>query len=66
MRYQVIVSNVGTVADTNNGAVALREYGQCKLASKAPHGRMSGEDVTLMRDGDIWHEYTPKAAKEES
>ena len=57
MKYEVIVGNVGTTLRTDNGAEALREYGQWKQASKAPHGRASGESVTLMRDGEPWHEH---------
>ena len=58
MRYQVIVGNVGTVLDTDNGAAAQVEYGRWKQKSLAAEGRPGGEDVTLMRDGEPWHEYT--------
>ena len=58
MKYQVIVGNLGTVLDTNNGAEAQREYGQWRRKSKANEGRTGGESVFLMRDGEIWREYS--------
>lgn len=58
-RYRVIVGNVGTVHETNNGFEALCEWRRWITQSKATHGRASGESVTLMRDGEPWHEYEP-------
>jgi hypothetical protein len=57
-RYQVIVSNVGTVLDTDNGFDAHREYSQCVGLSKSGKGRMGGEDVTLMAAGEPIKEHT--------
>jgi hypothetical protein len=56
-RYQVIVDNVGTVHETNNGFVALREWRRWIRASRDDGGRAQGETVTLMRDGAPWREY---------
>lgn len=51
--YSVVVSNVGTVADNmNNPILARKEYGEWVKAAKAPHGRASGENVTLFKDGE--------------
>lgn len=51
--YSVVVSNIGTVADClNNPILARKEYGDWVKAAKAPHGRASGESVTLFKDGE--------------
>jgi len=57
MRYQVIVGNIGTVLDTDNGSLANKEYGQWVAKSKEAHGRASGEFVTLMCNGEPKFEY---------
>ena len=57
MRYQLIVGNVGTVLDTDNGALANTEYGQWIVKSKNQGGRASGASVTLMCDGEPKFEY---------
>jgi hypothetical protein len=56
-RYQIVVGNVGHVCETNNGFEAWREYRRAIGDSKAPHGRASGEPVTMFKDGDIRAEY---------
>lgn len=50
--YSVIVSIIGTVYTTNNSGDALDEYYECVRMSKLPHGRISGESVELVADGD--------------
>ena len=51
--YSVVVSNIGTVADgLNNPILARKEYGDWLKAAIAPHGRASGESVTLFKDGE--------------
>ena len=57
MKYQVIVGNVGTIADTNNGFNAIVEFNRAVTRSKTGAGRDYGEDVTLMRDGEPVREY---------
>ena len=53
-KYEVVVSNIGTVAsDIDNPVAAKTEYGYWVKASKSPHGRASGESVTLIKDGEI-------------
>jgi len=60
MRYEVLVGNVGTVLRTSNNMVANAEFNRWVVASKAPHGRCAGENVTLFSAGEIKREYTPK------
>ena len=57
MKYQVIVGNVGTVLDTDNGAQANVQFGQWRTASKEGWGRAGGEQVTLMKDGEPKREH---------
>lgn len=57
MKYQVIVGNIGTIADTDNGFNAIVEFNRAVTRSKTGAGRAHGEDVTLMRDGEPMEEY---------
>jgi len=59
MKYQVIVGNVGTVHETDNGFTAIVEYNRAVTSSKTGSGRDYREDVTLMRDGEPVREYYP-------
>ena len=59
MKYQVIVGNVGTIIDTDNGFNAIVEYNRAVTRSKTGAGRDYREDVTLMRDGEPVREYYP-------
>lgn len=56
-RYEVVVGNVGTVLRTNNPIEARKTYGEYKRVSQQDHGRSSGEDVTILRDGDVMLEH---------
>lgn len=59
-RFQVIVGNIGKVYDGDNEVEAKKIYGQYKDEIKSGSaGRATGEEVTLMRDGDPWYTYTP-------
>ncbi len=50
--YRVVVGNVGTVHTGDNFGDAQREYlDYCELA-KSGYGRVSGEPVTLLEDGE--------------
>jgi hypothetical protein len=60
-QYQIIVGNVGTVENTTNGFLALRQYGMWKTEVEKETGRASGETVTLIRDGEPLHEFDPTA-----
>lgn len=57
-RYEVIVGNIGSVLQTNNPIEARKAYGEYKRLSQANAGRAGGEDVVLLREGDIELEYT--------
>lgn len=56
-QYQVIVSNVGTVYTGTSRAMAYHEWDTYRKASQAQYGRIAGESVTLMSDGEIIEEY---------
>lgn len=56
--YEVIMANVGQVYNSTNGFKALQEYEAYKRLSQSNYSRTSGEDVTVLRDGKIWYEYT--------
>ena len=55
--YLLIVGNIGTVYRGTNGFEAMKQYGQYVALSKAPHGRASGENVTLFCDDEIKREF---------
>lgn len=57
--YQVIVGNIGTVYEGTNGFEAIKEYNQYVSISKEGTGRAGNEQVTLLRDNDIYKEYLP-------
>jgi hypothetical protein len=57
VRYEVIVGNVGTVYDGFSRSAALAKYRTYVQSSKSGGGRAGGEDVALMKDGDISKEY---------
>ena len=54
--YTVVVGNVGTICETISERMAWRDYGQYAAMSLASYGRVSGESVTLLRDGEIMAE----------
>jgi len=55
--YQVIVSNVGTVYDGPNEEEAFALFNANLRDSRQAIGRGAGEDVTLMLNGESYHEY---------
>ena len=57
--WQVIVDNVGTVFIGINGFNAIKCFNECVSLSKAAYGRMSGESVYLIKNGEINKEYHP-------
>lgn len=62
--YEVIVGNVGKVFpidddNSGNGLLAYVAYKEYVYLSKRGHGRVDGEAVTLMRDGEPYKEYNP-------
>jgi hypothetical protein len=64
--YEVICGNVGSVYSGTDEAEARAKYQTYIEASKAEYGRASGEDVTLMRDGDIADEYSAPVLLDDS
>jgi len=56
-KYEVIVSNVGTVYQGNRPIDASKEYGEYKQISLNGYGRAGGEDVILLCDGEIKYEH---------
>jgi hypothetical protein len=56
-QYEVIVGNIGTVYSGSNGFEATKTYNQYIGQSKAPHGRASGETVTLFKNDEPYKEY---------
>jgi len=55
--WQVIVGNIGTTYQGQNGASAMQEYGRYIAVSKTGKGRVGGEDVTLIKNDEIHFEY---------
>lgn len=59
MRYQVVVGNVGTVTDTDDEAVARKDYDSYRELSILGYGRAGDESVSLFEDGELVIEYHP-------
>lgn len=59
-RYSIIVSNVGTVLDTDWLHEALKDFELLKTASIDGGGRVAGEDVVLFNnyENSIVKEYS--------
>ena len=55
--YEVIVGNIGTVYSGPNGFEAHTKFQVYAGQSKTGYGRASGEDVTIMRNGEPIKEY---------
>lgn len=56
-KYEVIVSNVGTVCLTDDGDDARQRYAEYVELSKSLRGRAGGEDVVLLIGGEINAEF---------
>lgn len=56
--YEIIVSNIGRVAQGNNAFKANSVYATYVKMSKENYGRVAGETVTMFRNGEIVKEYT--------
>lgn len=59
-RYQVIVGNIGTVYDGDNGFEADKRYNTYVGRSRRGEGRCAYEPVTLMKDGEPHKEHFHK------
>ena len=56
-KYQVMVSNIGTVCDTDERGEALDSYIEYMRASRDGYGKTGGESVVLFNNGEIEREY---------
>lgn len=59
-RFQIIVSNIGMVDETNDSAKALSAFNEYKRQSQTNYGRAAGEDVSLLEFNELRKEYEPK------
>lgn len=64
--YEVVVSNLGIVLSTFVKKEAHKRFVDYSLASADSRGRVGGESVTLLKDGEIVREYAPREEEEES
>lgn len=70
-KYEVIVSNIGTVYAGNYAPTAIITYDRyvhdyARRAARdhaAGHRRWAGEQITLLRDGTLWQEWTPQTVE---
>lgn len=51
-KYQLVVGNIGTVLDTDNGFEANTEFKLYQSQSIMGYGRAAHEDVTLFEDAE--------------
>ncbi len=65
-QYQVIVGNIGTVYSGKDYTEAKATYAHYVEQSKAPFGRASGEQVTLLEDDEIKAEYNPPESDDDN
>lgn len=57
--YNIICSNIGTVHRCKNHAEGMKVFRHYVKLSKAPHGRASGEEVTIFANGEPLETYLP-------
>ena len=62
-KFQVVVGNVGTVYDGNSYMVAQCKYDRYVKASRAGEGRVAGEPVTLMHNGEVRMEHAGREVR---
>lgn len=55
--YEVIVGNIGKVYDGDDLTEAQKHFDSYTEASSLPRGRASGENVTMLEDGEIIKEW---------
>jgi len=55
--YEVIVGNIGSIYCGTNGWKALQLFNRYKKLSRMQYGRAAGENVAVMKDGDVYYEY---------
>jgi hypothetical protein len=68
--YEVLVGNLGSVYSGDNDLTARTTFNDYRGQSAKGLGRVAGEDVTIMKNGEPHREYVGKiargAAREES
>ena len=57
--YEVTCGNIGTVYSGNLLKEALQTYSEYKRQSLTGIGRAGGEEVTMMKHGDILYGHAP-------
>jgi hypothetical protein len=57
--YTVVVGNVGTVLSTQVYGEAIDTFNDYVELSESGYGRVAGEPVTLMYNGEPLKEHTP-------
>ena len=62
--HTVIVGNLGTVVHDGTWKEAKAAFFEYRKLSKANYGRVAGESVTWLRDGDVYFEYVGPLEKE--
>ncbi len=56
-KYEVIVGNIGTVYAGKSKDEAETKFDTYMVLSQSGCGRVSGEPVTMLKDGEIYQEY---------
>lgn len=63
MKYEVLISNIGTVIVTTNKMKAEKVFKAYMYDSEDGIGRVGGQKVTLMGDGEIIRSFVPEDKK---
>jgi hypothetical protein len=61
--YEVICGNIGSVYGGNSRSEADKVFSEYVFASESTFGRASGEDVTIMQNGEIIKEHIGSNSK---
>jgi lipoprotein-anchoring transpeptidase ErfK/SrfK len=64
--YEVIIGNIGTVYSGKDGFEAFKRFQIYSGQSKGNYGRATGEDVTLMKNGEIRKEFIGSTSREQT
>lgn len=56
-QWEVVVGNIGRVYEGTNGFEARKLFNIYVSQSQTGYGHAAGENVTLLRDRDIYREY---------
>lgn len=64
-KYDVVVGNIGYVVTDGSKREALAAYNEYIWQSKLSLGRASGEDVTILKNGEIFKQYMGSGLNQE-